>query len=104
MAFHVMRATESIIKQYYEVLAGHSWSLTQRDWGIYIAELEKLSDVNKAITGRLKEIKTLNRNPLIHPEDIVPPILATTIFDLCNGVIYLMAEEIRKRKPHPDAL
>jgi hypothetical protein len=99
MAFHVMRATESLIKKYYEVLAGKPWPYPQRDWGKYIAELEKFPDVNVVITGRLKEIKNLNRNPLIHPEEIVPMEEAPVIFDLCNGVIFYMAEEIRKRKP-----
>jgi hypothetical protein len=98
MAFHVMRATESLIKKYYEILAGSPWSLAQRDWGKYISELEKLKDVSRVITGRLREIKDLNRNPLIHPEEIVPLEEAPILFDLCNGVIYYMAEEIRKRQ------
>jgi hypothetical protein len=97
MAFHVMRAAESLIKAYYEVLAGSPWPYAQRDWGKYIAELEKLPNINTVITGRLKEIKNLNRNPLIHPEDVVSMEEAPIIFDLCNGVIYYMAEEIRKR-------
>jgi hypothetical protein len=98
MAFHVMRATETLIKDYYEVLAGKPWPHMQRDWGRYICELEKLSNVNKVITGRLTEIKNFNRNPLIHPEDIVTVEEAPVIFDLCNGVIYSMAEEIRKQR------
>ena len=99
MAFHVMRATESLIKNYYEVLAGKPWPHVQRDWGKYIAELEQFPDVDLVITGRLKEIKNLNRNPLIHPEDVVSLEEAPIIFDLCNGVIYYMAEEVRTRKP-----
>jgi hypothetical protein len=97
MAFHVMRATETLIKGYYKVLAGQEWPFTQRDWGKYITELEKLEAVSKVITGRLREIKELNRNPLIHPEEIISMEEAPVIFDLCNGVIYYMAEEIRKR-------
>jgi hypothetical protein len=98
MAFHVMRATETIIKDYYEVLAGNPWPYAQRDWGRYIAELEKLPDFSPVITGRLREIKDLNRNPLIHPEEVVTLGEAPVIFDLCNGVIYYMVEEIRKRR------
>ena len=99
MAFHVMRATESLIKRYYEVIAKNPWPYAQRDWGRYIAELEKLPSVNKVITSRLTEIQKLNRNPLIHPEEIIPTEEAPVIFDLCNGVIYYMAEEIRKLSP-----
>jgi hypothetical protein len=98
MAFHVMRATETLIKAYYEVLAGKPWPYPQRDWGRYIVELEKFPGVNKTITGRLNEIRELNRNPLIHPEIIVSMEEAPVLFELCNGVIYYMAEEIRKRK------
>lgn len=99
MAFHVMRATESLIKDYYAALVGKAWPYAQRDWGKYLTELEKIPDVNKVITSRLGEIKNLNRNPLIHPEEIVPLAEAPIIYDLCNGVIYYMAEEIRKRRP-----
>ena len=50
------------------------------------------------IPHRLMEIKNLNRNPLIHPEEVIPLEEAPIMFDLCNGVIYYMAVEIRKRK------
>jgi hypothetical protein len=98
-AFHVLRATEALIRDYYRVLAGQSWPFQQRDWGRYLTELNKLSGVNNDITSRLNEIKNCDRNPNIHPEANITLDKAPVMFELCSGVIYLMGAEITKRSP-----
>jgi hypothetical protein len=95
-AFHVFRATESLIRQYYEVLAKQPWRFDTRDMGSYIRELNKLPGVNADVTRRLGEIKDFERNPSIHPEQIVSLEKAPILFELCSGVIYAMAVEIGK--------
>lgn len=95
-AFHVFRATESVIRRYYEVLAKQQWPHSTRDMGSYIRELEKLSGVNLDVIRRLREIKDFERNPSIHPEQIVSKEKAPILFELCSGVIYAMAIEISK--------
>jgi hypothetical protein len=97
--FHMFRATEVLIRRYYEVLAGKPWPKASRNWGEYIEELNKLPKVNKDATMRLDEIRRFERNPSIHPEIVVSLEKAPTLFELCSGVIYTMAEEIRKLLP-----
>jgi len=93
-AFHVFRATESVIRRYYEVLAKQQWLHSTRDMGSYIRELEKLPGVNLDVIRRMREIKDFERNPSIHPEQIVTKEKAPILFELCSGVIYAMAIEI----------
>jgi hypothetical protein len=100
-AFHIFRATETLIRRYYEVLAGKPWPHQKRDWFSYIEELNKFPNVNKDATMRLDEIRKFERNPSIHPETVVPLEKAPRLFELCSGVIYTMAEEIRKLSPAP---
>jgi hypothetical protein len=95
-AFHVCRGTEALILKYYEVLTGHIWPHHQRDWGKYIKELESIN-VPSRITSRLAEIKVMERNPYIHPDTDVTLEEAPVVFDMCNGVIFWMAQEIQKK-------
>jgi hypothetical protein len=95
-AFHIFRATETLVRRYYEVLAGKPWPKTKRDWWSYIEELNKLPNVNKDVTMRLDEIRKFERNPSIHPEHIVTLEKAPILFELCSGVIYAMGDEISK--------
>ncbi len=98
-AFHILRGTESLILIYYEALADKPWPHAQRDWGKYIMELDKLPNVKKIITTRLTEIQKFDRNPYIHPEVNITLERAPVIFELCSGVMHLMAEEIKKLRP-----
>lgn len=92
MAFHVLRATEEVIFRYYKALTGNKRRLI--GWGKYIQELKKHS-APTAITQRLTEIKD-KRNGVAHPKLRIELAEAKTWFDLCSGVIPLMAKEIEK--------
>lgn len=93
-AFYVCRATEALMLRYYEVLAGQAWSFPRRDWYNYNTQLAALH-APPAITNRLGEIRA-DRNAYAHPEITVPLDEAIVVFDLCNGVIHLMAKEIER--------
>lgn len=97
-ALHICRATESMILLYYQAVAGKPWAFTQRDWGAYTRELDKLQ-ADKRITNRLNEIRQLERNPYTHPEINVEPDKAAIVFELCTGVVHLMAEAVGKQNP-----
>lgn len=95
-AFHVCRATESLMLAYYEKLAKQKWPLTNsRDWNTYIQHLDK----HKApanITARLHEIRKMDRNPTIHPEHDVSLEEAQVLYRLGSGVNYYMADEMSR--------
>jgi hypothetical protein len=93
-AFHICRATEALMLTYFEALTGTAWSLRRRDWNTYNNQLHANGALS-AITNRLGEIRE-DRNAYTHPEITVPLDEAIVVFDLCNGVIHLMAKEIEK--------
>jgi hypothetical protein len=95
-AFHIFRLTEALTLLYYERLAKQPWTLTGRDLGKYIEQLNKLPGVNTDATRRLDEIRKFERNPTIHPEHIVALERAPILFELCTGAIFVMGEEIEK--------
>ena len=94
-AFHVCRATESLMLAYYEKLAKKKWSLAKRDWNTYIQHLTK-EGAPADITTRLNEIRAMNRNPYIHPELDVSAEEAQVLYKLCAGVNYYMADEMTR--------
>jgi hypothetical protein len=94
-AFHICRATESLIIKYHEVLSGASWPFKKRDWKIYIEQLVKRG-APRGITDRLDEIREFDRNSYTHPETNVTVDEAPVLFELCTGVVYQMADEIFK--------
>lgn len=96
-AFHICRATESLMLAYYEVLSGKPWALTNRNWKVYIDHLVVHGAV-KTITDRLGEIKDTDRNAYTHPERNVTLEEAPIQFELCTGVMFQMADEICKKK------
>lgn len=98
-AFHICRATEALMLAYYEVLSGHPWALQKnRDWRAYIDHLVR-EGAPKKITDRLDEIRETDRNPYTHPEQNATLEEAPIQFELCTGVMYLMADEIEKKTP-----
>jgi hypothetical protein len=95
-AFHICRATESMILLYFQKLAGAPWPHHTRNWGEYIKHLNKFPHVERRITARLDEIRTLERNPYTHPEIRVEVDMCPTVFELCTGVMHLVADQIKR--------
>jgi hypothetical protein len=98
MAYHILRAIEAVILKYYEAITGHAWKRKQKGWWLYIEELKGLPSkpVPTSITQRLNEIRKYERNPIAHPGFFLDLKDAMPFFDLCSGVIPLMAQEIEK--------
>jgi hypothetical protein len=95
-AFHIFRATESLMLSYYEFLAGQPWSLPKnKDWNAYINHL-RLKGAPDNIAARLDEIRLLERNPYLHPEKTVSLEEAPVQFELCTGVIFYMTQEMTR--------
>jgi hypothetical protein len=101
VAFHVFRATQAVMHDYYEAVSKQKWTDSRHEWGRYAGEIEKLADADKDVVMRLKEIGRFERNPTFHEDVIVSLNKAPILFELCSGVIYTMAEEIRKINAAP---
>jgi hypothetical protein len=69
-------------------------AIPQTVWATYNDQL-RVSGAPAAITDRLGEIRS-DRNSYAHPEITVSLDEAPVVFELCTGVIFLMAKEIEK--------
>ena len=73
-AFHVCRAIETGIDQYYEALAGHAYKVSpsggNNNWGAKTEALVK-AGADEKVTEFLTHIRKQYRNPVTHPEVLV---------------------------------
>lgn len=93
--FHALRGVECVIRQYLVKLTGDLPK--KRDWGFYIEKLEK-SGADAKLVAILNNIKTLDRNPLMHPEDWLNIDDAVGIFTTAQAAIVRLVEGIKKRQ------
>jgi hypothetical protein len=93
--FHLMRATESVIREYYAVLTGKQLKKKFRNWGAYLDTFKKCSNANSKVIGFLEHVKDNYRNPIAHPEHNLSPDDAQVLFGVCVSAISMMVVEIR---------
>jgi hypothetical protein len=99
--FHILRATEALIREYYAVVVGEPPKLKSRNWGRYIDILRR-HGADQRILAALDQIREMHRNPIMHPEDFLSPEEAATLFGVAQGVIVFIAADIKKRKEAAD--
>lgn len=94
--FHVYRAAEGMLRAYCHHF-GASPTGSGRDWGKYIKALRAVLDdasttnkPNKRTVELLDAVRSVDRNPLVHPELSLDNDGALMAFDLCKNVISLM--------------
>lgn len=93
--FHIIRATESVIRKYYEIIVGTPPKPKLRNWGVYIRNLEK-AGADKKITGFLDHIREQYRNPVLHPEVNLTSDEAQILLGVCTSAIVMIAAAISK--------
>ncbi|MEQ1686169.1 MAG: hypothetical protein ABL916_21175 [Burkholderiaceae bacterium] len=94
-AFHILRATESVLKSYY-CHHRRQKRLAKPMWGNMVDQLRAKSK-NKppvSLLASLDLIRTAYRNPTQHPEAIYEIDSAQDLFGVCLDVIGKMAEEL----------
>jgi hypothetical protein len=96
-AFHMWRAVETVMGQYYKFLSGgksfEEDGVTNRNWGQYIKALNGKGANNK-ITTFLDHIRDEYRNPVSHPEESIELDEAFGLFNVGLGAITQMLREI----------
>ena len=94
--FHALRGVECVIRQYLEKLTGAQLPKDRkRDWGFYIQTL-KDSGADGNLIAVLDNIRTLDRNPLMHPEDWLNIDEAIGIFNISQTAIVRLVAGIKK--------
>jgi len=69
--FHLMRAVESMLRHYYEVLSKGASRPARGAMGIYLDTILRLPGIDKELHAALKQIKTLYRDPIAHLEVVL---------------------------------
>jgi len=91
-AFHIMRATESVIHKYYLQVCKPEPEKKLANWGLYIAKLSQSQDPRvKEVVALLQQIKDRHRNLIMHPEIVLNPDEAFTLFEIAQSAIITMA-------------
>lgn len=91
--FHALRGVECVIRQYIVKLTGAL--PRKRDWGHYV-EVLKSNGADPALTAVLDNIRSLERNPLMHPEDWLDIDDAIGIFTIAQTAIVRLVAGIKK--------
>lgn len=94
--FHVLRAVEAVLRDYYQVVVGEAPTPKMSNWGAYITNLTKRG-AEKKVTGILDQIRDLYRNPVLHPEQNLTSDEATTLFGIAHSAIVAMILDMQKR-------
>jgi len=91
-AFHILRATESVLKSYY-FLHRKTKRLKKPMWGPMTEELraKKTARPSESLLGALDVIRTSYRNPTQHPEATYEIHAAQDLMGVCLDVIGKMA-------------
>lgn len=100
--FHLLRATESVIRKYYKAVTGNEPPLKFRNWGAYVKILGKQARANPKVVAAIDHIREHYRNPVLHPQDDLSAEQAQVLFGLCVSVITLIAGDM-KALPHAAA-
>lgn len=98
--FHMLRATETVMHEYYvEVCKTEDPKVKLDNWGAYITALNKSCDKHaKQVLAILQQIKDNSRNLIMHPERVLSPDDAFTLFEVAKGAIIAMAEKLPQNK------
>ncbi len=96
-AFHIMRAVEAVMHEYYIAVCEPEPKPTKRleSWGAYIAEFQKSPKPEaKEVVALLQQIKDQHRNLIMHPEVVLSPDEAFSVFEIAKGAITVMADKL----------
>jgi hypothetical protein len=95
-AFHLLRGTEAIIRQYYELIVPGSKksSNKMRNWGAYI-RLMKNHEGDAAVLSLLDHMRDVYRNPVTHPEENYSDERVQVLFGLCVSAVVLLVQAIQ---------
>jgi hypothetical protein len=92
--FHIVRATEAVIRKYYSAAIGKPPKKKMRNWGAYVKNLHA-AGADAKVTGFLDHIRESYRNPVLHPEDTLTPQDAQVLLGVCVSAIVAMVQAMK---------
>jgi hypothetical protein len=97
-AFHMLRAVESLMRDYHFKLTGQHLPVKSRNWGAFIKVLNN-NGADQKVTGYLTHIKDFYRNPIVHPEESFNGDEAFSLFGASLSAITMLDAAIHPPKP-----
>jgi hypothetical protein len=97
-AFHIFRAVETVIIQYYEHTVGTLPHTRLRNWGLYLQRMRK-AKADEKILELLQHLKDEYRNPITHPDVDMTVEEALELLGLAVGVISKMTRALISTPP-----
>lgn len=94
-AFHILKATEEVMRELVACVSRHDMPRKSRNWGEYIKSLRE-AEVDSKIAEYLDYIRRNHRNPVLHPEDRLTKDEAVALFDAASNAIVPMAKAISR--------
>lgn len=94
-AFHLLRGTEVVIREYYELIVPgpKQASKKMRNWGTYI-RLLKHHGADEKVTALLTHLKDVYRNPVFHPEEVYTDERVQVLFGICVSAVVVIKSAI----------
>jgi hypothetical protein len=93
--FHILRATEAVLHQYYIVVCKPESQAPLDSWSAYISALHKIEEHDvKKVVALLQPIKHIDRNRIMHPEWVLTQDEAIDVFDSAKAAIEMMAKRL----------
>ena len=107
--FHVLRALESVVRQYVEELTGESVVLgNDSALGPLIDRLQRVLKKEENVQAsssplgmnilELRRIKNVYRNPIMHPQMVLDEDSARTVFNRSASVISAIVDDLADRR------
>ncbi len=96
-AFHVLKATEEVMRAYAELLSGRPLEVRSRSWGDYIRILRDAGADSK-IAEYLDYIRKNHRNPILHPDAHLTKDESVALFNAATNAIVPMVQAALRKK------
>ena len=92
--FHILRAVESLIVRYIDKITGKPHPPKNRNWGAYIQAIRN-NGGKPAVADYLFHMKETYRNPIMHPEVVLTPDEAFSLFNASLSAIVQLDKAIQ---------
>jgi len=93
--FHIMRATELVLHKYYLHVCSPQSKKRLANWGAYIEKLKLIGNTEvKEVVAILQQTKDRHRNLIMHPDIVLTPDEAFTLFEIAQGAIIAMVNAL----------
>lgn len=94
-AFHILRAVESVMAVYFELVIGKPMPTRMRNWGIYLKKLGDHPDHSPRVITFIDHIRENYRNPILHPDVVMAEDEAEALLGASASAIRMLVLEIQ---------